>query len=244
LSCELSIVWLELVMAVDCYSLFCRHAAVSFGKQQRLANLVGSSVWHFDLSLGMLGFGNEHLWKVQILGTEAGNSQTWLWSWANEACNIPTQLRVSALTLRLLGQQHGIPEFSEPQFPLDVVNGHTLAMIASGVCRADAYYRCPYEGGAAFVLIQDPGFPSCTQPPLRRLVSVFPQAVSSLDIPDHHLALTGYLEYYGIPFQSEGNNVVVRENREPVLTAEFDACSRLTNLEAIIRAEEKPETLQ
>ena len=32
-------------------------------------------------------------------------------------------------------------------------------MIASGVCDADAYYRGPYEGGAAFLLIKDERFP-------------------------------------------------------------------------------------
>jgi hypothetical protein len=221
-------------MRPDFSSLFCRHAAASFDKQLHFATLVGELNWHLDLASGLLTFADKYHWPAQILGTEAEDSQTWLWSWANEASQIPTRLQGAALMLRMLGQHHGIPELAEPQLPLDVVNGHTLSMIASGVCRADAYYRCPYDGGAAFVLIKDENFPRCTEPPLRRLTSVLPQAISSLDIPNHRLALTGYLEYYGLPFQQEGTEVVVRENGEAMLTATFDELNRLTKLEATI----------
>jgi hypothetical protein len=140
------------------HELFSRYIAVSFGKQLHLAELVGSSNWHFDLSSGLLSFGNEYRWQVQVLGSEAEESQTWLWAWANEASGIPTALLGSALTLRMLGESHGIAELVEPEVPFGEVNGHLLAMIGSGVCRADAYYRCPYQGGAAFVLIKDENF--------------------------------------------------------------------------------------
>lgn len=135
--------------------LFCRRAAVSFGKQLHLAELVGESGWHFDMPSGLLSFDEQYRWQVQVLGTEAEDSKVWLWAWANERSNIPTRLLGSALTLRMLGESHGIPGLAEPQVPISEINGHTLAMIASVVCRADAYYRCPYEGGAAYLLIKD-----------------------------------------------------------------------------------------
>jgi hypothetical protein len=127
-----------------------RYLAASFDKQLYLANLIGEADWHLDMAAGLLSFGDRHRWHVQLLGTEANESQTWLWAWANEASGIPTQLLGSALTLRMLGEAQGIPELAEAEVPLNEVNGHVLAMIGSGVCRADAYYRCPYEGGAAF----------------------------------------------------------------------------------------------
>jgi hypothetical protein len=223
-------------MHLDLATLFCRHAAVSFGKQLLLAELIGSFDWHFDMPLGLLSFGDKYQWCAQILGTEADDSQTWLWAWANEASNIPIQLLGSALTLRMLGEAHGIPELAEPELPLEQIDGHILATIGSSVCRADAYYRCPYEGGAAFVLIKDENFPRCTEPPLARIASVFPQAISAIEIPDHRLAFTSYLEYYGIAFEGDGMQVVAKEGDEPVLTAAFDELNRLMKLEATICA--------
>lgn len=69
--------------------LFCCQAAISFGKQLFLAELVGSSDWHFDMPSGLLSFSDKYQWHAQILGTEADDSQTWLWAWANEASSIP-----------------------------------------------------------------------------------------------------------------------------------------------------------
>ena len=222
-------------MHFDTAKLFFRNAVASFGKELHLAELVSHSNWHFNMASGLLSFGGEYDWRVQILGTEADNSQTWLWAWANEASGIPISLLGSALTLRMLGEANGIPELAESEVPLGEVNGHILAMIASGVCRADAYYRCPYEGGAAFLLIKDENFPRCTEHPLARIASVFPQAISSLDISDHRLAFLGYLEYYGLVFEEEGNRIVVEEEGEQVLTAAFDELNRLTNLDANIK---------
>jgi uncharacterized protein DUF6882 len=216
------------------------HVAASFDKQRHLAEFVGELNWHFDVTSGLLSFGEQCRWQVQILGTEADDSQTWLWAWANEESGIPTGLLGSALVLRMLGEAQGIPELAEPEVLLSEVNGHILAMIGSGVCRADAYYRCPYDGGAAFVLIKDENFPRCTEPPLAHIASVFPQAIASLDIPDHKLALTGYLEYYGLAFEEVETQVVVKEESEPVLTASFDELNRLTKLEATIKP--RPET--
>jgi hypothetical protein len=134
----------------------------------------------------------------------------------------------------MLGEAHGIPELAEPELPLEQIDGHVLAMIGSGVCHADAYYRCAYEGGAAFVLIKDANFPSHPDAPLARLATAFPQAISSVEIPDHRLALTGWLDYYGIGGLEEGDALVVREGGEVLLRAVFDVRHRLTNLEVML----------
>ena len=203
----------------------------SFDRQHFLSELIGRDDWHFDLSSGLLSFGSKHRWQIQLLGTASESSGTWLWAWANEASDIPVHLLVASLALKAYGEQHGIPELTTPQLPLDHVDGHTLALLASGICEANAYYRCPYEGGALFVLIMDENFPKCQDPPLQRIATVFPQAIASLDIPDHKLALTGYLDSYKLGFEQDGDKIVVKEDGEAVLTAMFDEQNRLTGLE-------------
>ena len=86
-----------------------------------------------------------------------------------------------------------------------------------------------------YVLIMDDNFPKCNDPPIQRVASVFLQAIASLDIPDHTLVLTGYLEYYGLAFEEEGTQVIVKEEGEQVLTVAFDEYNRLTNLAANIK---------
>jgi hypothetical protein len=189
-----------LPMHAELMRLYLRHAASSFDKQLHLSQVVGSCEWQLDLGSGQLSFGNQYHWQAQVLGTEAEESNTWLWAWANQASQIPPQVLGAALTLRLLGEHRQIPALTEPQVLLDDFDGHFLAMIGSGICRASAYYRAPYEGGAAYLLIKDDAFPLCSDAPVARIASVFPQAISSLEIPDHKVAFIGYLEFYGLTF--------------------------------------------
>ncbi|MBL8799294.1 MAG: hypothetical protein JNM56_35740 [Planctomycetia bacterium] len=214
--------------------LFCRHAAAAFDKQLRLNDLVGEEDWYFNMASGLLSFGQHLHFHAQVLGTESEETNSWLWAWANEGSNIPPSLLQAVLQLKALGEEQQIAELTTPMLPLSEIDGHTLAMIASGVCQANAYYRCPYEGGAAFVLIQDDSFPKPTEPPLARIASVFPRAICSIEIPDHRLALLGHLDHYGLAYEQEAGKVLVKENGELLLTATFDELNRLTNLEVMI----------
>lgn len=225
-------------MHSDLLTLFTHHAASTFDKQLHLNDLVGELDWHFDLGSGCLSFADRYRWHTQVLGTESEANQTWLWAWANRSGIAPELLQAS-LALRDLGWQHGIAELLEAQLPLAEIDGHSLALIASGLLNADAYYRAPYEGGAAFLLITDERFPRCSAPPLARIASVFPQALAALDIPNHKAALAGYLESYGLAFESEPARIVVKEQDEPVLTGTFDEQDRLTHLEITLKAEEE-----
>lgn len=219
--------------------LLTQHAslvAASLDKQLYLAELVGEEDWYLDLATGVLSFGDRFAWHAQLLGTEAEETQTWLWAWANEASNVPPSLLQAALQMKAVGEEQQIPELTTPMFSLDGIDGHFLAMIASGVCQANAYYRCPYDGGAAFLLIQDENFPEYNESPLQRIASVFPQAIATIDIPNHKLAFGGYLEHYGLVGEVEGDTLIVKDNSEAVLTAAFDDQDRLTKLDAAILA--------
>jgi hypothetical protein len=218
-------------------SLFHRHVAASFDKQLHLVDLVGELNWSFQKSTGLLSFGDHYHWHVSILGTEAYDSNTWLWAWANAASNLPAELLQAPLAMKDLGQRQQIAEFTTAQLPLDEINGHLLSLIASGVCNANGYYRGPYTGGTAFFIIQDENFPKRDTLPLARIPLVFPQVISALEIQNHKLAFLGYLQHYGLTGVEEGDRVVVMDAGQPVLTAAFDKQNRLTQLEGTIEAE-------
>lgn len=206
------------------------YVALSLDKQLHIADLIGDLDWQFDMASRLLSLGHRFCWRAQILGTESESSRTWLWSWANEASNIPENLLQASLTIKAFGEQHEIPELTAPEVPLDEIDGHSLAMIASGVCRANAYYRAPYDVGAAYLLIMDESFPRNTDEPLSRIATVFPQAIAALEIPNHRLAFLAYLASYGILGRSDGNRVLVDGSNKPAMTAIFDEQNRLIRL--------------
>jgi hypothetical protein len=221
-------------------ALVLQYAASVFDRQLHLNELVGELDWNVDLTAGILSFGDRYRWSVQLLGTESEANRTWLWAWANPGDLGPDLLR-AALALQAFGQKHALPEFASPQLSLNTVDGHLLGMIATGMLNAHAYYRAPYEGGAAILLITDEAFPRCPDPPLSRIAEVFPQAIAAFPLPDHKRALEGYLQYYGLACADEYGRIVVREGGEPVLIASFDAQNRLSELHVTHGGEGEPE---
>jgi hypothetical protein len=213
-------------------SLIARALIGSFAKQLHISGLIGESSWEFDVATGTLSFGNGLHWQAQILGTESYQNNTWLWAWANTGSNLPPALIQASLQIKQFGEQQQIPELTAPQIPItDEINGHVLSMIVSGICDADAYYRGPYDGGAAFLLIKDPRFPRSTKSPLACIAHDFPQAISAFSLSDHRLALTSYLDQCSLSYVVKENAVVVSDGDVALLTAMFDQANRLTKLD-------------
>lgn len=121
--------------------------------------------------------------------------------------------------------------------PLDHADGHAFASIAVGEGLGKAYYRGAYEGGAVFLLITDEQLQFQVDEPLQRVLAVFPQVISTMELPNHREALQGYLEHYGFEPEDQDGALVLREDAELVLRAEFDELGRLRKLEGTLGKE-------
>ena len=209
--------------------LFHRHAAASFDKQLYLGDLLGKLPWQFDLSSGVLSFGDRFKFPTQILGTESEGDQSWLWAWANRDSGIPDPHLRSARELQRLGKQDGIGEFTQPSLALETANGHVLAMIASGICSTAAYYRGPYEGGAVFLLIQAGAFERNIPSPGARIAFVFSELIMKFEL-DHRKAFLGYMEYYRMRVAGDDARMTAEAPNGERLTAEFDQMGRLIQI--------------
>ncbi len=218
------------------------HSPFAFDRQLLLADLLGDLPWSYDLQTGILSFGDEYQWKAEVLGTESDETCTWLWAWANEGSNIPEQKQAASLKLKALGEEHGIAELTEPMVPLDHADGHAFASIAVGEGLGKAYYRGPYEGGAAFLLITDDQLQFKVDEPLQRVFTVFPQVISALELPNHREALRGYLEHYGFEPEYQNETLVLHDDGTVVLQAQFDGDGRLTKLEGTLGKENTSAT--
>lgn len=214
-----------------------RHLIRSLDKQIYLDSLLASEGHrpHYDAGSGLLCVGPQHKWQTQILGAEFEQRGIWLWGWADAFAHHPPRLYPFHRTLQEYGERHDIAELTTPEVSLDLLDSHTLALLATDVCEANGYYLHPFEGGTFFMLVADDKFPNCPDPPLLRITAIFPRALSSLDIPDHRLALAGYLDYYNLTHEQVDDKLVVKENGDPVLTATFDEQNRLTHMEANLK---------
>lgn len=216
-------------MSPALHQLFHRYAAASFEKQLRLNELAGECDWNVNLDTGVLSLGDRYHFPIQLLGTESAQSGTWLWAWANPSIENPAVLS-AARRLQEYGDQHGVPEFVEDQFPLDHAGGHSLGLTASGILQADAYYLGHYGGGAALMLLDAPEVGEVGDDSALRMVQVFTQFISSFPC-DHRPALLAYAQEKGYAVQ-EGEDGLQATNARGGLRARFDTNGRLEELRA------------
>lgn len=123
----------------------------------------------------------------------------------------------------------------QAQLELGNVDGHSLALIASGVCRADAYYCGSYEGGAVFFLIRQTPLrdPKPTAPELANVMS---SVIANFPV-DHKLMAQALLRQGGATL-SESENELVASLPTSEIVVGFDNLHRIKN----VRVTETPAT--
>lgn len=173
------------------------------------ASVVGENDWRLNPTEGLIRFGSCEF-PADIIGSESSIQNTWLWSWAHTESGLPE--KVTAASRRAKRALPDLPEFQTGKFMLDEIhNGHDLLMICCGVSEEHrCYYRCPYDGGAAFVMIS--GLPEeiFAKAEAQEFMRQYIDIISGFYC-DHRLLAAGFLHQNGTPF-------IVAEN---TITADF-----------------------
>lgn len=214
-------------------TLLSEHSASSLLKQYVLDDFLGEHDWQVDLSEGVVDFGEGRVFPIQIIGTESESSGTWLWAWANKGSPIPASLLTCANTLREIGMKEGIEELTQAQSDLEEIEGHQFTSLACGVCNADAYYRGPYDGGAAFFLIQQTPLKQQSPASPARLIEVMSSVVSHFPV-DHRLMVRSFLEQQGYTLTESPNQIVGSLTDGTKITVGFDSLGRISKLETTL----------
>ena len=196
-----------MVVSTTFDTLLLEHVAHAYEKQMFLGSVIGERSWSYSLRVGKLSFGNDLDYTMQLIGTEATASNSWLWAWANTATKLPPQLLIAANTIKAYGERNSVPLLHTPHFIMGQMNGHYIAMVASGLFKAQAYYRVPFEDSALYILIDDPSFPVDPRHPIERIVANFPRLLSNIPLQNHKAMFIGYLRTYHFLIKTEGNNI-------------------------------------
>ena len=205
------------------------YALISLEKQDKLDRLIGEHTRELDIDAGAIRFSNGLAVPFQVLGTESGNTLTWLWAWSDEQPDMPVHLLTSAFQLKDWGEKEDVREFCSPSLDLNKADGQIISLIASEVCKASCYYRDPYEGGAIYVLLFDKSIDA--QPPfdVAGLTRKLSDLVSLYEF-NHRNALLSYFRMKGLSPVETGPAVTCELGSGDQLSAEFDASGKLTSL--------------
>ncbi len=210
-----------------------RHIGSAYARQQALADVLGERGWRVDLGEGRVRFGEDLSFPLQLLGTAAEASASWLWAWANTASDLPPALLTEAQALRMHGEREGIEELAAPSSALDEDGGHQIALLA-GALRARCYYRAPYDGGALFFLLEDVPdavVAPCDDARVLRLLGELPMQFAL----DHRAMSEGLLGDQGYTLQRDTTQTVASRG-DTRIVLEFDAQARLTRVQGQLAA--------
>lgn len=131
--------------------IFSKYGALALDRQENLSELIGDETGTLDIEKGMITFGTIEL-PVQILGFYQDELKQWAWAWDNEDIFGKTLIK-SAAEIKAIGEEFDIVEFSSPIVGTDFNGCHTLAMTASSLLDADAYYAVSEDDIDIFVTI-------------------------------------------------------------------------------------------
>jgi hypothetical protein len=219
--------------------LLTKHYLSALEKQLALADWLqarGNPDWGFGMDAGRLTFQPVASFAAQILGTQADHSNTWLWSWANTASNIPPALVKAAEALRAYGEQHNIPEFTQPELNVtETVNGHCIAMIASMMPQSNAYYRGPYDGGAIFLLIEDSAYPVRVARDPVKIINHIPLAVRQGLPLDMGRAIHAYLRQCGTQADLRADGITATFAEGSTVNVALDAQGRVAKIQGDLK---------
>lgn len=213
--------------AVDFQDLFEQNAGLSFEKQMIFADTIGSNGWQFDMDKGTIAFG-ELEFPVQVIGSFAYGSSSWMWEWANTQNDTPENLLTLSRKLKQLGDKQHIYELSEKRFNTEPGIEHKIGMLVCGLFDAKAYYCADYGQGVMVITIDDERIAKVDKDKLEKVPALIPQLISAMDL-NHKNMIKNYLIDRDFKLKISENKIEGLRNNK-ILTAEFDEMSRLISL--------------
>ncbi|MBW8481039.1 DUF6882 domain-containing protein [Actinomadura parmotrematis] len=214
-------------------------AAVVLQQQETLAEFLPREDWSADLTARTYASGGVTV-RVSLLGSYAARERTWLWGWANPQFGERHPAVLPTLGIRTLGERLGVTEFVTPEVDLGWYagpaghGGELIAMAAGGVLGGGGYIGAGYDGGSAYLHVDDPQAPPARWDPVPvpRLLA----AAAGLFPRDPRLTLAGLLSHHRVPYR-EGDGYIEAAPRDGgTVRADFDGLGRFAGWDAALRS--------
>ena len=220
--------------AAQVLDLLAEHGLQALDKQLHLEDLVGDADWLLDQDARTITFGGQRACPAQVLGTATDRPPVWRWAWANES--IDAGMADDARTVLAIGERDGIDAFVAADVRLGGdLPAEAFALVAAELVGADAYYRGPYDGGAAFILLRlPPDAPRSVDGDGLRAVRTLTLAPLALPVALDRSAIERYLRWVGLEVTPSTGRSVGADRRGGEVTITYDDLGRFSGLESTI----------
>jgi hypothetical protein len=207
-----------------------RDLGIALIRQKEFGRLIGDSpTWQADLAQGIISFDGREF-PAAFLGSESYSSNTWLWGWVN-VNDYPEPIYKDSEIFYQHCMMQQMSELKEPELPLtELINGHTLASMAvvaneERIC----YYKAPYNGGAAFLLVKN--IPEEVFEPVSAPLAALAISEAIAGVPIHHEKLVeGVMDAYASEIQKDQSVIIGKFPDAGMLVIEFDEQGRIKNI--------------
>ena len=208
-----------------------RYIGIAYDKKMSMEEVLTGTSWNLDLNAGIITFGPERVFPMQVLGSFDKSTEIWTWGWANEKTKIPEPLLLQARQLREYGEEHQIQMFTLPQFNSSISDLYFLGSIAVGLFESSASYMADYGGGMLLVTMESAEIDQFPKADLERIPRVFTQITAGYAM-EHRAALLHYLARKGYTAIETGH-IISAEVDGGSIVATFSDEGRITNMRAV-----------
>lgn len=211
--------------------LFDRFALSSAERQEHAQEVVGGRPFTADLGRGVVGFEPGLEVRAELVGTEAENPGSWMWSWANPS-GFPDQVTAAARHARSYGEQEGIGELTTGEIPLDgSALGYRLTVVTCGLAGGYAHYPATAAPGTtAYMLLDHPSL-ALREVQLSRSLSALTAVSASGQVADWRYALVSYAGQRGLEVRSAERWVeLVHPGGQGSIRVDLDERGRVANI--------------
>ncbi|MBF4484288.1 DUF6882 domain-containing protein [Flavobacterium sp. CSZ] len=206
-----------------------KFGAIALEKQRNLYNVTGGLSWNVDMNKEEITFGDDLIFPMQVLGSFSYSSETWLWIWENKAGGYAESVMKQALLLKQYGEENNIDLLTVGKFDAVENDLHLIGMIAVEMFNGSGYYLGNYGQGTMVVTIKSDIIDQVESEELARILTVFPELISTFEIQNHKNAFTNYLSQKGYELTVNENEIKAEKNKN-VINAVFNDDNLLIKL--------------
>ena len=204
----------------------------AYARQMAMADFLGERPFSLNLGEGLVRFGDDLAFPIQILGSEAFHNNSWMWAWANQR-SVPAELAQASQNLKAFGEENDLPAFSQPMVGLDECSAFELAMASSEILGGHPFYKIPTEHYALFFLVL--GIP---QEALQRAPGLAAITLSELIATfelQHRPAAEDFLKSQGFQVAVTPSGLTAQHPDGTKISVEFDAMGRIASIDGVSR---------
>ncbi|OQD59029.1 hypothetical protein MBBAR_6c01390 [Methanobrevibacter arboriphilus JCM 13429 = DSM 1125] len=211
-------------------TIFTKYGAIALDKQECFGEIIGDTIGNLNIDDGVISFGDDLEFPVQIIGTLSNENNKWHWAWDNEEVNFTENLIKESFDVKKIGEKYSIGQFITDVFDADLLESHLIAMTVSGIMDDDAYYAVDLGEITIFVTIKSDKIQKDNS--IERFINVYNKFQKEFDVKPR-LAFEGYTKLRGYKYKERDEFSVAKIDESRVIVG-FSERGNVTHIQTLL----------